>query len=112
MIATDPALGQAPQASRHLINRANGPSLPQSKETHMKFTVTSDALELPRGSSCRVTPGPVNAGQLALVWVGDLPTIGRWHPSIAGFAWIVQPGQLIQVTGKVPVEVVGPVATV
>jgi hypothetical protein len=72
------------------------------------YTVVAGNLELPPGTRFNVEPGPVEAGQLAMIAIGTRPTLGRHYPAIAGADWIVQPGLLIQVAGKTPVRVVGP----
>jgi hypothetical protein len=75
-------------------------------------TVVAENLELSKGSSFAVEPGPVENGELAMIKIGKLDTIGRYYPNVEGVDWIVQPGLLIQVDGKTPVQVVGPVALI
>ena len=84
----------------------NQPALAPAGET---CTVVTDNVELPRGTDFAVTPGPVEFGQLAMIEIGELQTVGRYYRNVAGTDWIIQPGLLIQVTGKKSVRIVGPV---
>jgi len=73
------------------------------------YEIITDNLALPRGARFDVEPGPIEAGQLAMIEIGDRQTIGRYYPDVAGCDWITQPDLIIQVDGKIPVSVVGPV---
>jgi len=87
---------------------ANTLPAPAARPDARNYNVTTDKLELPRGTKFNVAPGPVEAGQLAMIEIGGMETVGRYYSDVAGADWIVQPGLLIQVTGNTPVQVVGP----
>src|SRR5262245_39462300 len=73
-----------------------------------KLTVVSTNLELPKGARFTYRPRlPIETGALCLLSIGNLLTIGRYYRDIAGFDWIVQPGLLIQIVGKVVVKIWG-----
>jgi hypothetical protein len=74
--------------------------------------VTTDNLELPRGAEFIVEPGPVENGQLAMIEIGDLETVGRYYAGVADADCIVQPGLLTLITGKTPVRILGPIALI
>lgn len=73
------------------------------------YTIVADKLELPHGAEFTVEPGPVETGQLAMVRIGKLDTIGRYYYDVAGFDWIIQPGLITQVVDETPVRVVSPI---
>src|SRR5262249_36572820 len=71
------------------------------------FVVTSDAVELPPGSSFTVRPGPIKFFELAFFLIGERLIIGRWLPDPEDGDSIWQPRRRIRITGKVPFRIVG-----
>lgn len=73
-----------------------------------EYTIMSKYLELPYGS--RFTYHclyPIETGELCLLRIGSLKTVGRYYKDVAGFDWIIQPGRILRVIGKVIVEILG-----
>ena len=76
-----------------------------------EYRVTTDKVELPKGTYFYCWPAKVEDGQLALISIGDgdFQLVGRYYHTLADSDWITVPGYLIRVTGAVPVRVVGAV---
>jgi hypothetical protein len=73
-----------------------------------EFTVTARHLALPYGTrfKCR-SRFPIETGATCLLTIGRRLTIGGYYPNVAGSDWIVQPGLIIKVKGKVNIEIWG-----
>jgi len=89
------------------------------KTTHSKaatchkgglYRIKSERTELPLGATFSVIPVAVASGDLICTEVSGRIIVGRWLPDIAGFDWILQPGRLIRVTGRVPFRILGVMA--
>jgi hypothetical protein len=72
-----------------------------------EYRVTSDKVELPRGTYFYVIPGPVEFGQLAMFEIDGFLLTGRWCPDVAGNDWIMVPDYRIRISGEVSVRIVG-----
>jgi len=135
MIRTKPDLGSSPKPAGIILltqDHADGPSrrsfltteqrpaLPHPQDLSMEkttqsshadeaesFEVTSDAVELPLGSSFTVRPGPIKFFELAIFLIGERLIIGRWLPDPEDGDSIWQPRRRIRITGKVPFRIVG-----
>jgi hypothetical protein len=71
-----------------------------------QYVVVSDRLELPKGRRFTTLAG-VEAGQLALISLEGWLIAGRFYADVAGCDWLVLPGLLIEMTGKLSYRVVG-----
>ena len=73
-----------------------------------EYTVAARNLALPYGTRFKCRPRfPIDAGAVCLLTIGRRLTIGDYYPNVAGCDWIVQPDRIIQVTGKVDIEIWG-----
>src|SRR5262249_39442421 len=85
---------------------------PSHADEARTFEVTSDKVELPRGSVCTVRPGvPVEAGDLIAFQIGSYQSIGSWTPGLGGIDGIRQPHRPIALTAPTPARIVGRVVT-
>ena len=105
---------------RSFLTTEQRPALPHPQDLSMEkttqsshadeaesFEVTSDAVELPPGSSFTVRPGPIKFFELAIFLIGERLIIGRWLPDPEDGDSIWQPRRRIRITGKVPFRIVG-----
>jgi hypothetical protein len=75
-----------------------------------EFTVDATNLDLPYGARFTYKPRfPIETGAICLLTIGRLLTIGGYYRDVAGCDWIVQPDRMIRVTGRINVEIWGPV---
>src|SRR5262245_61708412 len=76
-----------------------------------RYRVTSDATELPRGSSFIIQSVAVKTGDLVLVAICGKLIIARWCPTApCGANWISRPGRVLRINSEIPFRVVGKVA--
>lgn len=68
----------------------------------MPYRVRAQGLEPPHGSRFKAYKVSVQSGDLVLCKIGPHLIVGRWIPG-----WIIQPGRLIRITGKILVQVLG-----
>jgi hypothetical protein len=69
-----------------------------------EYIVTCDKLELPRGTSFTVIPGPVESGALVMFQMGRRRAIGRWL-NVNGFDFILLPDYLLAC--EIPLRIYG-----
>jgi hypothetical protein len=75
-----------------------------------EYVVSCDKLELPRGAYFVALPATkVEPGDMLLFDLAGFLIPGRWRPNFHGSDWIDIPGYLIEITGKIPVRIVGKV---
>lgn len=78
-----------------------------------EYTVVSKHLELSYGSRFTYRARlPIETGELYLLRIGARKTIGRYYKDVAGSDWIILPGLILRVIGKVIVEILGLVVPV
>lgn len=103
-----PVAPSPPRKDRHLLKTKQ--TSHRTPASVGEYQIISEDTELLRGSRVAVLLGvPFKSGDLIMFRVGSHTGIGRWHPNVGGFDWILQPGRLSACVGEVPVQVVGPV---
>lgn len=74
-----------------------------------EYVIATDRLELPRHTwfttVCRY---PYEFGSLVVFEIGRRRSIGRWFPNVGGFNWILLPGKLLCLIGRV-IRIIGEV---
>jgi len=71
------------------------------------YRISSDSLELRRGSFFTTLPIALERGDMALFDVGGFLLAGRWLPGMDGADWILVPGYRIRITGAIAVQIIG-----
>ncbi|HKQ77950.1 MAG TPA: hypothetical protein VJ810_29910 [Blastocatellia bacterium] len=78
----------------------------------MQYRITSDLVELPRGTIFTTFNWPVDNHALALLSVDGHLIVGRWYENSEGDDYIQVPGQRIPITGEHYVDSLGCVVPV